>query len=204
MKLVVITPEALDPREPAVLATLFAAGLERCHVRKPSVARAALAAWLHAVPAGFHPRLVLHQHHDLVAELSLGGRHWRDDGRAPLVPPVGGGLTSRSCHDLATLHAALGRYDSVFFGPLFSSVSKPGYGPGGNVSPADLAALLTARTATARRTAVIALGGVTAANAPQCRALGFDGVAVLGAVWPAADPVRAFLQLQLSLARHAA
>jgi thiamine monophosphate synthase len=41
-------------------------------------------------------------------------------------------------------------------------------------------------------------------NIPHCRALGFDGVAVLGAIWQAADPVRAFVRLQTTLHRHAA
>jgi thiamine-phosphate pyrophosphorylase len=202
MKLVVITPEAIDPREPAVLAALFAAGLERCHVRKPAASRAALAAWLRAVPAEFHPRLVLHQHHELAEEFALGGRHWRDDAHAPLLPPAGRGLTSRSCHDLGALRAALGCYDAVFFGPLFPSRSKPGHGARATFSPADLCALLAARSAAERATAVIALGGVTAETIARCHALGCDGVAVLGAIWQSPDPVRAFAQLQFSLTRH--
>jgi thiamine-phosphate pyrophosphorylase len=204
MKLILITPEAFEPREPAVLAALFAAGLERCHVRKPSATRDELATWLRAVPAEFHPRLVLHQHHGLVAEFALGGRHWRDDVHAPLVPPVGGGLTSRSCHDLDSLRAALGRYDAVFLGPVFPSFSKPGHGPRADLSAEKISPLLATRTAAEHRTAVIALGGIAPATIPRCRELGFDGVAVLGSLWQSADPVRAFAQLQFSLARHAA
>jgi thiamine-phosphate pyrophosphorylase len=204
MKLFVLTPELPDPREPAVLTALFAAGLERCHVRKPSATRAELADWLNALPAAFRARCVLHQHHDLVAELGLGGRHWRDLPSTPLVPPGGHGLASRSCHDLEGLRAALGHYDSVFLGPVFPSISKPGHGPGVDFSPEQIAARLATRSAVEHRTAVIALGGVTAENIPHCRALGFDGVAVLGAIWQAADPVRAFVQLQTTLHRHAA
>ena len=204
MKLFVITPEALDPREPAVLAALFAAGLERAHLRKPTASRADLAGYLRALPAEFLARIVLHQHHDLVAEFPLGGRHWRDDSHAPLVPPSGCGLTSRSCHDLATLRAALGRYDSVFLGPVFSSISKPGHAPRAALSAEKIASLLATRSATETHTTVIALGGVAAENLPRCRDLGFDGVAVLGAIWQNSDPVRAFAQLHFSLARHAA
>lgn len=205
MKLIVITtPEAPHPSEPAVLAALFAAGLERCHVRKPSATHDELAAWLQAVPVEFRARLVLHQHHDLVAELGLGGHHWRDNALLPPAPPNDAFLTSRSCHDLATVRAALGRYDSVFFGPLFPSLSKPGHGPGAGFSLEKISTLLAARAGIERRTTVIALGGITADNANRCRAAGFDGIAVLGAVWQAVDPVRAFTQLQLSLARHAA
>ena len=204
MKLIVVTSEAIDPREPAVLAALFAAGLERCHVRKPAATRDELAAWLRAVPAKFRARLVLHQHHELAAEFTLGGRHWRDDSNAPLVPPADGGFTSRSCHDLASVQAALGCYDSVFFGPVFPSISKPGHGPRENFDVGKLAALLSRRTPAERRTAVFALGGITPDNAPRCRDLGFDGVAALGAIWSAADPVRVFSQLQTALHRHAA
>jgi thiamine-phosphate pyrophosphorylase len=105
-------------------------------------------------------------------------------------------FTSRSCHDLAALRASLGQYDSVFFGPVFPSISKPGYGPTTSEIGEALGAMLHFRMAEERRTAVIAIGGVDVATAPQALALGFDGIAVLGAVWQAADPVVAFRGLQ--------
>ncbi len=214
MKLVVLSPAVAAPREPAVLAALFAAGLERYHVRKPGWTFAELAMWLRALPWAWRPRLVLHQHHELVAELGLGGRHWRDEnGSAGVAPaqtlnvgetPAVPGFTSRSCHDLAAVRAALGQYDSVFFGPVFSSISKPGHGPRDDLDANELTMVLSRRTCARRRTTILALGGITPENAPRCRALGFDGVAVLGAIWQAADPVRAFAELQDALHRHAA
>ena len=204
MKLVVLSPPVADPREIAVLATLFAAGLERYHLRKPGWSRAEMDAWIRAVPEGWRPRLVLHQHHELVAGHGLGGRHWRDDASAPGMPPANGALASRSCHDLTTLQAALGRYDSVFLGPIFPSISKPGHGPREDFDAGELAAMLLRRTSAERRTAVLALGGITPENAARCGELGFDGVAVLGAIWQAADPLRVFGQLQAALHRHAA
>jgi len=222
-----ISPEHDDPREIAVLGALLAAGLERYHVRKPHWPAAQLETWLRALPMEWRTRLVLHSHHELVALLGLGGYHWRDDGLAPLALSANNGLTSRSCHDLATLHAALGHYDSVFFGPVFSSISKPGYttevtvqvervvptrslsyedlnASGRRVPPTEISSLLNSRTANERRTTVLALGGVTAARLPQIRALGFDGVALLGAVWQADDPVAAFCEIQDAIYAHAA
>jgi thiamine-phosphate pyrophosphorylase len=254
MKLVCISPEHDDPRETAVLGALFAAGLERYHVRKPHWSVTQLEAWLRALPAEWRPRLVLHSHHELVATLGLGGCHWRGDmvGRVIPNPPLqlctqesrrvkppsprlrrpGDNapylpITSRSCHDLAALRAALGHYDSVFFGPVFSSISKPGYtteltvqvergvptcsmknedlnASGRRVPPTEISSLLNSRTLGERRTAVLALGGVTAARLPQIRALGFDSVAVLGAVWQADDPVAAFCEIQEAIYAHAA
>lgn len=204
MKLVVLSPEHDDPRETAVLGALFAAGLERYHVRKPHWPAEKLGAWLRALPAEWRPRLVLHSHHEFVAELGLGGRHWRDDGSAPSMPSAGEGLTSRSCHDLVALRAVLGNYDSVFFGPVFPSFSKPGHGRRGDFSADKLSILLAQRTSVERRTAVLALGGVTAERLPRCRELGFDGVAVLGAVWQSINPVAAFSEIQDAVYAHVA
>jgi thiamine-phosphate pyrophosphorylase len=129
----------------------------------------------------------------------VGGIHFRDDGEAPEDPALGvtpGCLTSRSCHDLAAVKAALGRYDSIFFSPVFATLSKPGYGPAPGHVLDELRAVLAARGSAEKRTKVFALGGVTAQGLPVCRTLGFDGVAILGAVWNAADPIAAFLQFQ--------
>src|SRR5580700_4758434 len=79
MKLAIISPEHDDPRETAVLGALLAAGLERYHVRKPHWPAAQLETWLRTLPADWCSRLVLHQHHELVAKFGLLGRHWRDD-----------------------------------------------------------------------------------------------------------------------------
>jgi len=204
MKLVVISPEHDDPRETAVMGALFAAGLERYHVRKPHWPAAKLGAWLRALPAEWRSCLVLHSHHEFVDRLSLGGRHWRDDDSAPSRPADGEGLTSRSCHDLGALRAALGNYNSVFFGPMFPSLSKPSHGPRGDFPADKLSALLAQRTSSERRTTVLALGGVSVERLSRCRELGFDGVAVLGAVWQSGDPARAFTVLQESLCCHVA
>jgi thiamine-phosphate pyrophosphorylase len=75
---------------------------------------------------------------------------------------------------------------------------------GRRVPPNELYSLLNSRTPDERRTTVLALGGVTAGRLPQIRALGFDGVAVLGAVWQAEDPVAAFCELQDAVYAHAA
>ncbi|PTX97689.1 thiamine phosphate synthase [Opitutus sp. ER46] len=200
MTLVVISPERDRADELAVLDALCAAGLERYHVRKPHASAVALAAWLQGVPTRWRARLVLHQHHELAARFGLGGVHHRDPGAEPASVAGDASAVSRSCHDLATLRAAAGRYPSVFFCPVFASVSKPGHGP---VAAGELAAVsswLRARTGEERRPEVLALGGVTAANAAQALALGFDGVAVIGAVWEAPDPVQAFRELQARVA----
>ncbi|HEX7506591.1 MAG TPA: thiamine phosphate synthase [Polyangia bacterium] len=206
MKVVLISPPDERPNEVATVESLFASGLERYHLRKPGWKSAQVALWLESMPARWRGRIVLHSHADLAPSFRVGGIHFRDDGEAPEDPAFrvpAGCLTSRSCHDLAGVEAALGRYDSIFFGPVFRSLSKPGYGPAPKHLLEELRAVLAARNPTERRTKIFALGGVTAQHLHDCHTLGFDGVAILGAVWNAADPVAAFLQFQSACGRQA-
>jgi len=190
VKLIVISPEAEDAREHTVLVKLFAAGLTSYHLRKPSWTRAQVAAWLQTLPAEFHPRIVLHTHHDLADEFAVGGVHERDEAN-PKCHLLGDTLRSRAVHDLTTLRSALNGYDRLLVSSIFPSFSKPGHGPSAKLSEAELRAVL----ALPRRAEVIALGGIDASRISACRDLGFDGVAVLGAVWQAADPVATFREL---------
>lgn len=204
MKLIVISPETEDPREPALLAELLAAGLTDYHLRKPTWTRTQLAAFLHVLPPSVVSRIILHTHHDLAADHPVAGLHEREAGRAgPLGPPrtpvvsstsnvapSGRALPpprSRAIHDLPTLRASLDHADTrLLFSPVFPSISKPGHVP--RHSTDELRAILLLP----RRAELIALGGIDAERIPECRALGFDGVAVLGAIWQAPDPVAAY------------
>jgi thiamine-phosphate pyrophosphorylase len=180
---------------------MLEAGLERYHVRKPSWGAAQLEDWLLGLPAAWRGALVLHQHHGLARTLGLGGVHDRDAG--PATPGAG----SRSCHDLASLRLAMGSYPQVIFGPVFPSISKPGHGPAADFPWAGLAALLAGpRPAPCR---VLAIGGITAERLGRCLEAGFDGAAVMGAVWGGADPALAYRGIRdaaqrLEAARNAA
>jgi thiamine-phosphate pyrophosphorylase len=229
MVIVVISPEADDPRERSVLGALFDAGLERYHLRKPDWSAARAEAWLRALPAGWRDRIVLHGPHPLAPALGLGGVHWKDGaeglGATAGVGPAGaaGAWRSTSRHELAGLRGAVGRFDSVFYGPVFPSISKRGYGRAQREDEAELGEFLRTRrigsfttdadqsgmTHPQRRTQVLAIGGITADRLERCAELGFDGAAVLGAVWSAADPAAAWHGIaaaaaKLERAHHAA
>jgi thiamine-phosphate pyrophosphorylase len=90
-----------------------------------------------------------------------------------------GDFTSCSCHRLEDLVARAGRFDSVFFGPVFVSPSKPDRPALSAAEVAAVSAYLKARSPAQRRTKVIALSGVTPERVAACRALGFDGVATM-------------------------
>lgn len=78
--------------------------------------------------------------------------------------------------------------DYVVAGPVFETASKPGYGPALGVK--GLAHIIPAS-----RVPVIAIGGITAENARDCRDAGAAGIAVMGGVMRAKDPAEAVTRL---------
>ncbi len=194
MQIVVISPESADSREVHAMGAFFGAGLERYHVRKPSWSREALESWLEHLPHDWRPRLFLHHHHSLVAKLGLGGIHDRDEeGNHGLLGD------SRSCHQIEAIRLLLPLYGTLLFGPVFPSLSKSGYGPPPGFPWADLRAILAGKSPEDAR--VLAIGGVTGPGLTRCRELGFDGAAVLGAVWNERDPVAAYMGIREAAAR---
>ncbi len=88
-------------------------------------------------------------------------------------------LVGRSCHDADEVRAAGHEgCDYVTVSPVFTTASKPGYGPA--LGLAGLAAL--AAIAAAVELPVYALGGVHPPDVVDCLAAGACGVAVMGPV----------------------
>lgn len=195
MKLLLISPEEARADETQVVRELFLRGLERYHLRKPSWAIDRVRTWLEALPPTARRKVILHQHHELASEFELGGVHFPDRAdRSDASLPVG--IVSKACHDLSRLDRDVQEFDSVLLSPVFPSISKPGYGGENVLDQALLRTKLTETDRLGRRADVFALGGINFSNTRICAELGFDGVAVLGALWCAANPVTAFLELQ--------
>jgi thiamine-phosphate pyrophosphorylase len=86
-----------------------------------------------------------------------------------------------STHSRAEVEAAAAAgADYVSLSPIFASASKPGYGP-----PLGISGLF--RIAGKFEIPILALGGMSFANAAQCLAAGAAGVAVMGSVMRAAN-----------------
>lgn len=177
--LLAITPERPSDCEAERVAAMLEAGVDVVHLRHPGASADELRRILRAIPAEWHGRIRLHDRFELAGEFAVGGLHL--NGRNP-EPPAGyaGGL-SRSCHSLAEVKAASGRYDYVTLSPIFPSLSKPGYG-GGAFSEAELESISPADR-------VVALGGITCERIGALRRYNFIGYAMLGALWGAADAV---------------
>lgn len=102
------------------------------------------------------------------------------EARAALGPAPLLGVSAHASDDLAALRAAGADYAT--YSPIFATASKP-----------DSPALGLESLTLACRTGLplVALGGITPANALACRRAGAVGVAAIGALWHAPDPEQA-------------
>jgi thiamine-phosphate pyrophosphorylase len=123
-----------------------------------------------------------HEDIDAVISASAHGVHLPGAGdlRAArrLLPAALIGVSAHSAAEAARLGEGA---DYVTLSPVFLTASKPGYGPAIGLDG-------LARAAAEAPGPVVALGGVTAENAPACLAAGARGIAVMGEVMRALDP----------------
>lgn len=198
--LIIVTPPEDLAGEIDTLVSLVDAGLTAIHVRKPHHTPADLDKWLTRLPQPLRSRAVVHGPPELAHKFGLAGHHQRDAGQGALpacaTGASPGGLRSRAVHSKDALRAALGAFDRVLFSPLFPSISKPGYGPADTTERESVSNFLRQHPPDSRRTRVFALGGITPDKLGQLRSWGFDGAALLGAIWLSPNPLNAFLEFQ--------
>jgi thiamine-phosphate pyrophosphorylase len=170
----------------AVIAAAIDGGTRAVLLREKHLAcaaRAALAVELQAILDPVGGLLIVASDPTIPA----GGVHL---AAADPFPEAAVALVGRSCHNTAELrHAAAQGCSYATLSPIFSSPSKPGYGPA--LTPAAL-----------RDTPLPtwALGGVDATNAADCCQGGAAGVAVMGAIMRARDPASVAAQILEALA----
>jgi thiamine-phosphate pyrophosphorylase len=197
MELIIISSPDWLENEAKCINALFAAGMHLFHLRKPNSSFFALQSLLDDIEPAYRALVVLHQHHELCKQYGLPRRHYPEAMRFQHAPAYFAdlqqqGITlSTSIHRLDSI-SELMEFDYVFFSPVFDSISKRGYN---STLPVDFR--LPERSASPR---VIALGGVEAGNIHQIRAMNFDGIAVLGAMWNKDEcPVEEFLRIQTKI-----
>lgn len=180
-----------------VVRAALDAGLPAVQLREkdlPGRPLLALAEALRAATADTGARLLVNDRVDVAIAVGADGVHL-GGGAVPvavarrLLPA--GALVGVSTH--APGEAALDGADFAFFGPVWATPAKAGFGP-----PQGEDAL--GRAVAAARIPVLAIGGVTAARVPAARAAGAAGVAVVRAVLGADDPAAATRALLAALA----
>lgn len=186
MQLIVISSAAHIAGEAAIVNNLFDVGMSRFHLRKPGNDAYQTRTMLDKINPVFYNRIALHQDHGIAHEYGIKRLHYTEKMRIQATADdlddrrAKGYLLSTSAHEPSVL-PVLSAFDYLFFSPVFHSLSKTGYRsslpPGFHINKRDIKPL------------VIGLGGIEAQHLPAIKAMGFDGAAVLGAIW--AEPGKA-------------
>ena len=125
MKLITITQPAFFEGEAEAITSLFDAGLEILHLRKPGASYEDMEQLLNRLPPEYLKRIVTHEHFQLASFRNLKGIHL--NGRNPTAPAGFTGHISRSCHSLEEVAKYKATCDYVFLSPIYDSISKEGY-----------------------------------------------------------------------------
>lgn len=179
MELFVISDHDVFKGEHEIIEALFESGMSVFHLRKNGLTRTQYAELIEKIPIQYHDRIALHQFHELSLEFPgiqrLHYPEWfrRETAKNQLPNQMNGRVLSTSIHHLNDLKESTD-FDYTFYGPVFNSISKPGYS--GILQPGFKLPL-------PQPVKIIALGGITLNNMDDIKSLGFDGIAVLGAIW---------------------
>ena len=169
-----------------VATAVFAGGCGWFSLREkdlPPEARRALLTALVAAGRRFGAVVTAHEDIEAVLAVHADGVHLSSGGspgaaRARL-PSTLIGASAHSADEAAALLQAGADYVTV--SPVFLTASKPGYGPALGLDG-------LAHIAAGAPGPVIALGGITPANAGLCLSAGARGIAVMGEIMRAVDP----------------
>jgi len=184
--LVVITAQDTWAGEEDCLDAMLELGLEKLHIRKRAGGAEVL---LKRLSGRWGSRLVVHGEGAVALAREYGvpqvHGHWHEPG----VPGTQGIAFSASMHSWEEVRAVpAGRLEYVFLSPLFDSISKPGYLAGEG---------LLRRPEGAAPCGLVGLGGINKETIGQVIVHGWDGAAVLGAIWERpAEAVERFIALK--------
>ena len=123
MKLITITQPAFFEGEAEAITSLFDAGLEILHLRKPGASYEDMEQLLNRLPPEYLKRIVTHEHFQLASFRNLKGIHL--NGRNPTAPAGFTGHISRSCHSLEEVAKYAITYFSVPYTTAFPKKDIP-------------------------------------------------------------------------------
>jgi len=199
MELIVIAKPTIFKEECHLVNQLFEAGLQVFHLRKENADEAGYRKIVEGILPEYHPRIALHHFHALANDYNMNRIHHTESFRKNLSTNIlpKNQILSTSIHQLSAIDA-IATYHYSFYGPVFNSLSKPGYlgiiPPGFRLNKYN------------SNTKLIALGGIGLTQIDQVKEMNFDGVALLGSIWN--DPAQALINFkkaqQHCLAHHQA
>ncbi len=192
MVIVISSPTPIT-KEASLINLLFDEGLAIFHLRKPESSSQELVLLLQEINPIFYPKIVLHSHHYLAKSFGINRLHFNEVSRKQLIEDAletykaEGVILSTSIHSTDDYNQLPDKFDYTFLSPVFDSISKPNY-------QAQKFNLNDIHKKT--NTKLIALGGIDETNCMKAFEMGFDGIALLGAIWNSEDKITVFKKIQ--------
>ena len=193
MKIIVYTPESRVEREIELIAGMLSAGADYLYLRRQGEDDAYWMAYAEQLPFADQGKIFTSSFR-VLHEMGLDGFHFTGKAIAGLdkqdlvenlkMLEQSGKKSSATVRSLEELQQLDGHLDILLFSPVFESISKPGYRQDRNLEA--LKDYLQKRTS---KTAVFAQGGINFDRIEEVKSLGFDGIALLGALWVRSGPV---------------
>lgn len=199
LELIVISNPSPLEHEFDFVNQMFEEGLNRFHLRKPDLDKAGYLKALQLIKPQFLNRVILHDHFALALKYNVRGFYIKNEvlqknsKELELVMKGAkrkGLLLSTGVHSIDELASVPKTVDYMFLSPVFDSTSKPGY-----KANIDLEKAAKAINMSSKKQKIIALGGIDLHNLGIVKNTGFDGAAVLGAIWQSENPVVRLKQL---------
>ena len=181
--LIVISDSDFKPNEAQIINQLFQEGLDLFHIRKYGVDQESLLKWMDGIDEKYHSSLVLNHHHEWGRSTGLKRFHYSERDREKWKTQNWSGVSdkevySTSVHSVEEFNELPDHFSYAFLSPVFDSISK-----------SDYKAVKFDLTKRRNKAKLIALGGIQSGNVNQVFQMGFDGAALLGAIWNSDDPM---------------
>ncbi len=181
MKLIVVSAPGFFPGETSLINKLFEVGLSCLHLRKPLSSESDFNHFLSQIEPVFLSRIAIHQHHVYATDYGIKRLHFPENDRLQMSESginklVHQGYTlSTSIHNLSETSQLSEGFAYTFYGPVFNSISKPGYQ---GIISNDFCF-----ENPMKKIKVIGLGGIQMNNLLRAMKMNFDGLGLLGAIW---------------------
>lgn len=149
------------------------------HLRKPEADDDTYSRFLAKIPKRYYSQIIIHACYDLASKYNFAGLHYSTSKRKLSNDVLYDQKVGSSCHSIDELTLVKSEFNYCFLSPVFDSVSKEGYLSGFDCK--EVTEFLNKED----ESKIIALGGMTKNTVSKAQEMGFDGAAVLGAVWGA-------------------
>lgn len=195
--IIIITSPFNFPNETELINFFLNKGTAAIYLRKDNYPNGFIKSFFERIKNEYHKKIILPFSvvDDLIYEKYKPIIHFKEKERLveKLHNTNADAILSTSIHDFSELENISKRFNYIFYSPVFESISKINYKP--KLSIEEIIPKVKNFKLQISNSKLIALGGIDDENILQIKNAGFDGVALLGAIWEKENQKEMFLKI---------